>query len=190
MIPPDILLEAYFRGAFPMADSRDGEIAWYTADPRGVIPLNEFHIPERLRRDLRRRPFEVTVNHCFETVMRSCGDRPDTWISEEMVESYAELHRLGYAHSVESWMDGSLVGGLYGVSIRGAFFGESMFHRVPNASKAALVFLLQRLRERSYRLLDTQMVTPIMRQFGAQEISSTEYVRRLAESLRTDCHFG
>ena len=189
LIPPQVLVAAYCQGLFPMASSREGRIEWYTADPRGVIDLDRFHVPSRLRRWLRRHPFEMTVNHCFEEVVRACADRDETWISEAMIRSYVRLHEVGFAHSVEAWSEGELAGGLYGVAIRGAFFGESMFHRVPNASKAALVYLVRRLRERGYRLLDTQMVTPLMRQFGATEIPRQEYMHRLAEALTHECRF-
>lgn len=189
MIPPEVLLNAYCHGIFPMADSREGEVGWFTADPRGVVDLDSFHVPARLRRELRKHPFDHTVDSRFEEVMRCCAEREDTWISDEMIASYVALHRAGFAHSVESWREGELVGGLYGVSFRAAFFGESMFHRTANASKAALVFLVNRLKERGYLLLDSQMTTPLMAQFGARLIPQEEYLERLRLALEVECEF-
>ncbi|MCS6860540.1 MAG: leucyl/phenylalanyl-tRNA--protein transferase, partial [Abditibacteriales bacterium] len=190
IIPPHTLITAYCQGVFPMADPETGEVSWFTADPRGVLDLEEFHVPQRLQRLIKKRVFSITVDTAFEQVIRGCAQRADSWISEGLVRSYLQLHALGYAHSVEAWKDGTLAGGLYGVSIGGAFFGESMFHRVSNASKVALVFLVERLKERGYVLLDTQMVTRHMAQFGAKYISQAEYLRRLARALRKDCRFA
>ncbi|HEY3282370.1 MAG TPA: leucyl/phenylalanyl-tRNA--protein transferase [Armatimonadota bacterium] len=189
-IPADHLLACYAQGLFPMADSASGPIRWYSADPRGIIDLEQFHVPRRLARGLRSHPFTITLNQEFESVVRHCGQRADTWISEGIIQSYLELHRLGYAHSVEARVEGELVGGLYGVALQAAFFGESMFHLAPNASKAALVALVGRLRERGYLLLDTQMVTPVTRQFGATEIPEAAYHRRLRQALRKRCRFA
>lgn len=189
LIPPGQLLACYAQGLFPMAVSAAGPIRWYRADPRGIIDLDRFHVPRRLRRSLRRNPFEITVDQEFEAVVRHCADRPDTWISETIVQSYTELHRLGHAHSVEARRDGVLLGGLYGVALQAAFFGESMFSRAPDASKAALVALVERLRERGYLLLDTQMVTPLTEQFGATEIPESQYRLRLREALLKPCRF-
>ncbi len=185
-----LLLEGYRRGLFPMA-LEDGEIGWFSPDPRGVMPIlpGEFHIPHGLRRALKKHRFELRINGDFEAVIRACGRRTETWISEEIVRSYRDLHLLGYAHSVESWLDGILVGGLYGVAIRGVFFGESMFHAVTDASKVALVALIERLRERGYSLLDIQWTTPHLKTFGAVEIPRDEYLRRLASSLKQSCEF-
>lgn len=190
LIPPQVLLDAYSQGFFPMAESREGEVHLYTANPRGILDLDQFHVSQRLCRQLQKEPFSLTVDRCFEAVVRACAEREDTWISEEMILSYVAFHGLGYAHSVEAWKNGELAGGLYGVSLGAAFFGESMFHRVPNASKAALVFLVNRLKERGYLLLDTQMITPIMAQFGAVEISRQEYLHRLEAALEVPCHFA
>jgi leucyl/phenylalanyl-tRNA--protein transferase len=189
MIPPHVLIEGYRQGMFPMADSETGEISWFTADPRGVLDLDTFHAPKRLQRIVKQQVFVVTINAAFERVMRGCAERENSWISEDIVRSYVELHRRGYAHSVEAWRDDQLAGGLYGVSIGGAFFGESMFHRVSNASKVALVFLVERLKERGYLLLDTQMVTDHMGQFGATYISRRQYFQRLERALRKNCSF-
>jgi leucyl/phenylalanyl-tRNA--protein transferase len=192
MIDPNFILQGYSRGIFPMADSRDGEIKWYSADPRGIIDLNDYHISKRLLRYIRNTQYEVRIDSMFEQVMRECANRPSheqTWISEEMVESYVNLHQLGYAHSVEILMDGKLVGGLYGVSLKGAFFGESMFNKISNASKLALYHLIQRLIKRNYRLLDIQMITPTTAQFGAKVVMRDEYLRLLRNALSVDCRF-
>lgn len=188
IIPASLLLEAYCRGIFPMA-VEDGEIAWFSPDPRGIIPLDSFHIPHGLRRSLRKSSFEVRINTAFEPVIRACGERRETWISPEIVRSYLNLHELGFAHSVETWREDQLVGGLYGVSVYGAFFGESMFHRETDASKVALVALVQRLQEREFRLLDTQYTTPHLRSFGAVEIPRAKYMRLLKQALALDCQF-
>ena len=197
-LDPETLLSAYAQGAFPMAD-RDGVIRWFTADPRGVFPLDErFHVPRTLRQAVRRGKFDVRIDHDFESTMRACKDVPrydreagaGTWISEELVAAYVHLHELGFAHSVECWQDDELVGGLYGVSLGGAFFGESMFHTKTNASKVALVHLVHRLRERGYDLLDTQASTSHLRQFGCVELPAAEYLKRLRRALGKTCEFA
>jgi leucyl/phenylalanyl-tRNA--protein transferase len=193
-LTPELLLQAYAVGIFPMAESAaDDEVFWVDPDPRGVLPLDAFHLPKRLRRTVRQGGLVIRCDTAFEEIVRRCaepaGDRPSTWINEEIVRLYLGLHRMGAAHSVETWMDGELVGGLYGVSLAGAFFGESMFSRVADASKVALVHLVARLRVGGYRLLDTQFVTEHLRQFGAVEIPRTEYRRRLAAALRVRGHF-
>ncbi len=158
----------------------DGEIAWFSPDPRAIIPLDTFHLPHGLRRTLKKARFEIRVDAGFEAVMRACARREDTWINEEIVASYVNLHRLGHAHSIEAWLDGRLVGGLYGVALGGVFCGESMFHEVTDASKVALHALVERLRARDFALLDTQWLTPHLETFGAVEIPRAEYQRRLA----------
>jgi leucyl/phenylalanyl-tRNA--protein transferase len=167
----------------------DGEIAWFSPDPRAIIPLDSFHVPHGLRRSLRKKGFEVRINTEFESVIRACGDRLETWISPEIVRSYLNLHELGFAHSVETWRADQLVGGLYGVSVYGAFFGESMFHRETDASKVALVALVERLQEKGFRLLDTQYITSHLRSFGAVEIAKGKYMRLLKQALALDCQF-
>ncbi|MBW8713585.1 MAG: leucyl/phenylalanyl-tRNA--protein transferase [Acidobacteria bacterium] len=194
MIPSGLLVSAYSSGWFPMAVDH-GEIRWYSPDPRGVIPLDTFHVPSRLARVIRRGNFSIAVNREFERVMRACAeadrndDDPGTWISEEIIESYTELHRLGLAHSVETWQEDRLVGGLYGVALGGAFFGESMFHHVTDASKVALAALVERMRTRGFTLLDIQWVTPHLEQFGAVEISRGKYLQLLAQALPIEATF-
>jgi leucyl/phenylalanyl-tRNA--protein transferase len=195
MLPVDLLVSAYASGWFPMAVG-DGDIRWFSPDPRGVIPLDDFHIPRRLSRVLRAGSFQIEVNRDFEAVIRACAlaerDRDDagTWIDEEIFESYRALHHSGYAHSVEVWKGGRLAGGLYGVALGGAFFGESMFHHVADASKVALVALVDRLRTRGFTLLDTQWTTPHLEQFGAIEIPRARYLRMLDGALELDCSFA
>ena len=188
-LTPDILLEAYAAGIFPMAEAADdSELFWVDPTRRGILPLDAFHVPRRLKRVLRRGPFEVRVDTAFEAVIRGCAaaseTRPSTWINDEIVRLYGALAARGAAHSIECWHEGELAGGLYGVSLGAAFFGESMFSRVTDASKVALVHLAARLRLGGYRLLDTQFLTPHLAQFGAVEISRARYHRLLAEALR------
>ena len=191
MIAADALLSAYASGWFPMAVA-PGEIRWYSPDPRGVIPLDTFHVARRLARSLRQQRFEIRLNTRFREVIQACADREDAdgdWIDAEIIDSYCALHSRGFAHSVETWQGERLVGGLYGVSIRGAFFGESMFHRVSDASKAALTALVDRLRARGYTLLDTQWVTGHLAQFGAVEIPRRRYLRLLDDALTIEASF-
>lgn len=193
-LSPDILLRAYAAGIFPMAESRaDRRLYWIDPETRGVLPLERFHIPRRLRRTLRRAPFRVRADTDFLQVMRRCAEptprRRDTWINREIVRLYADLHAMGHAHSVEVWDDEDLVGGLYGVALGAAFFGESMFSRVTDASKIALVHLVARLSYGGFTLLDTQFVTSHLRQFGTIEITRAEYHRRLSQALKTQAVF-
>ncbi len=188
MIPAELLLHAYRQAVFPMA-MENGEIAWFSPDPRAIIPLEDFHLPHGLRRALKKNRFEIRIDTAFEAVMRACARREETWINEDIVASYVNLHRQGHAHSVEAWLEGKLAGGLYGVAIGGAFFGESMFHEVTDASKVALHALVERLRQRGYTLLDTQWLTPHLVTFGAREIPRIEYQRRLGRATETPCFF-
>jgi leucyl/phenylalanyl-tRNA---protein transferase len=193
-LTPEILLRAYRVGIFPMAESADDpELFWVDPKQRGVLPLDGFHLSRRLRRVVRQDRFEICVDSDFSGTLVGCAaateKRPNTWINDEIVRLYTALHRQGNAHSVEAWQGGRLVGGLYGVSIGGAFFGESMFSRVADASKAALVHLVALLRAGGYRLLDLQFVTPHLAQFGAVEITRAHYQRLLAEALRYRCVF-
>jgi leucyl/phenylalanyl-tRNA--protein transferase len=185
-----LLLRAYASGYFPMADSRTGPIRWYSPDPRAVIPLDGFKVTRSLRQTLKKGSFEVRTDTAFEAVMRGCASRQDTWISEGIVEAYAELHRLGGAHSVEAWRGDGLAGGLYGVSVGGAFFGESMFSVERNASKVALVALVERLRMRGFGLLDIQFMTPHLARFGAVNLSRETYLATLKEALSRSCTFA
>ena len=191
MIAADALLSAYTSGWFPMAVA-PGDIRWYSPDPRGIIPLETFHVSRRLARSLRQQPFEIRVNTSFRAVIEACADRKNSdgdWIDDEIIESYCALHEQGFAHSVESWHEGVLAGGLYGVAIAGAFFGESMFHRADDASKAALAALVDRLRGRGYTLLDTQWVTDHLAQFGATEIPRRRYLQMLDGALAVSAAF-
>jgi leucyl/phenylalanyl-tRNA--protein transferase len=191
MIPVDLLAAAYAGGYFPMADET-GEIRWYSPDPRGIIPLEAFHVPARLGRTVRQGRCPVTFDTKFRDVIQACRrDRDEgSWINDEIEDSYCVLHGRGLAHSVEVWHDGRLAGGLYGVSLGGAFFGESMFHTVRDASKLALCALVERLRARGYRLLDVQWVTPHLEQFGAVEIPRRRYLQMLKPALTVPCRFS
>ena len=188
-IRPEWLLQAYRSGIFPMADSKDGEIHWYMPDRRAIFPLGAIKISRSLRRTLTKNIFDVRTDTAFEEVMRGCAHRDETWISEAIIQSYGILHRLQHAHSVESWHEGRLVGGLYGVSLGGAFFGESMFSTMNDASKVAFVFLARHLRERGFCLLDAQFMTPHLQRLGAIEILKEEYMARLNDALRQNCSF-
>jgi leucyl/phenylalanyl-tRNA--protein transferase len=181
-IPPDLLLEAYASGIFPMG-MPDGEIRWFSPDPRGILPLDGFKTPHGLRRALKNPDWEIRIDSAFPEVMEACADREETWITEVITENYQVLFESGHAHSVEVWRDGKLAGGLYGVSIGGAFFGESMFHRVTDASKVALWHLVNILKERGFILLDSQWTTPHLEQFGAKEIPRDEYLEQLSSAL-------
>jgi leucyl/phenylalanyl-tRNA---protein transferase len=184
----DMLLRAYAIGVFPMARSRDDpRLYWVDPEERGILPLDTFHIPHSLKKTLRRAPFEIRCDTAFAQVMEGCAEtkhgRTDTWINAEIVRLFVELHHLGLAHSVETWAEGHLVGGLYGLSLGAAFFGESMFSRTTDASKVALVDLVARLRLGGYRVLDTQFVTEHLARFGAIEIPRDDYLRRLSAAL-------
>ena len=181
-IPSHVLLGAYTEGVFPMAE--DGEIYWFSPVQRGVIPIDEcFHIPRGLKKSLRKKPFKIRMNTAFRQVMEACASREETWINDVILNSYCELHALGFAHSVECWDDEGLQGGLYGVALGKAFFGESMFSHKTDASKMALVYLVEWMRDRDYLLLDTQWMTPHLQQFGGMEVPRDEYLRLLEEAL-------
>ena len=194
MLPSALLVSAYAGGWFPMA-VETGEIRWYSPDPRGILPLEDFHIPRRLARAIRSSTFEIEINRDFGAVIRACAGRrrhdrdSGTWINREILESYEALHAEGLAHSIEVRREGALVGGLYGVSLRGAFFGESMFHTATDASKVALAALVDRLVARGYALLDIQWVTDHLSQFGAIEIPRDDYLRRLDGAMSLSCEF-
>ena len=191
-LTPHLLLNAYYQGVFPMAHD-DGNIYWYDPNPRAIIPLDDFHVPRRLARVIRRGGFEVRFDFDFRAVITACAEpaegREKTWINDQIIDSYCQLYELGFAHSVETWIDGQLAGGLYGVSLQGVFAGESMFSRAQDTSKIALVYLVEHLRSRGFILLDTQFITPHLARFGAIEIPRAEYKTRLAKALRVQTWF-
>jgi len=204
-LTPEILVRAYAAGVFPMSEARDDStIFWVDPELRGVIPLNGLHISKSLRKVLRKGTFHITTNHAFADVIEACAqprrnqdtqdqdetnDEGGTWINDEIIRAYTEMHHLGLAHSVECWEGDQLVGGLYGISLKGAFMGESMFSRRPNASKVALVHLVARLRIGGYTLLDTQFLTAHLATMGGQEISGQDYIERLERALGVDAQF-
>lgn len=187
-LPPELILSAYANGLFPMAkDRHDPTIHWLDPIRRGIIPLDRFHLPRSLRKVLRREPFELRVDTAFERVIEACAEatpeRPRTWLNDELISAYIALARRGFAHSIECWRQDRLVGGLYGVALGAAFFGESMFSRERDASKVALVELVCRLRAGGFELLDTQFVTDHLKRFGAVEISRQDYRIRLRRAM-------
>ncbi|GAA4445829.1 leucyl/phenylalanyl-tRNA--protein transferase [Ravibacter arvi] len=186
------LIYGYVHGVFPMAE-KDGTLYWYSPDPRAIIPIETYREGRSLRPVLRKRTFEVGIDHNFERVMRYCAapreNEPETWISEGLIAGYTELHKMGHAHSVECYLDGELVGGLYGVAIGAAFFGESMFHLVSNASKVAFHYLIQILRGGGYTLLDTQFINPNVARYGAIEIPREEYLAKLRRAITEPAKF-
>ena len=188
MLSSDLLVYAYLNGTFPMAHPDEGnDIFWHTPQMRGIIPLDDgFKVPKNLKRLYNKKPYDFTINNAFEQVIKLCAElrTEDTWISEEIQNAYIDLHHKGLAHSFEAWDGDFLVGGLYGVSLGKAFFGESMFHRAPNASKLCLVFLVEFLREKNFQLLDSQYLNPHLLQFGAYEISHDEYMEKLNKAVR------
>ncbi|MGB7405014.1 MAG: leucyl/phenylalanyl-tRNA--protein transferase [Pacificimonas sp.] len=190
-LDPALLLSAYAGGVFPMAEhAEDEEVFWVDPKERGVLPLNAFHLPRSLKKVLRQERFAHRVDTAFAEVVAACAARQETWINGTIRDGYAELHRLGAAHSVECWRDERLVGGLYGVSLRGAFFGESMFSLETDSSKAALAHLVVRLRVGGFTLLDMQFLTDHLARFGAVEIGRTDYRARLADALDVPGDFG
>lgn len=187
-LTPQLLLRAYSIGLFPMADSADDpEIFWVEPEIRGILPLNQFHVSRSLRKAIKQQPFEIRRNYAFSDVVAMCAesapDRPNTWINATIKELYAELHQMGHAHSVEAWQGERLVGGLYGVSLGAAFFGESMFSRETNASKICLVHLVEHLNARGFRLLDTQFTTEHLKTFGAIDVPKEQYLLMLKEAI-------
>lgn len=195
MLDPNVLIAAYAQGYFPMADARDADdVYWVDPDFRGIIPLDRFHIPRKLRKQVRRNDVTISVDDDFPAVIRACAAprrySEETWINQDIEDSYCQLHHRGFAHSVECRIDGALVGGLYGVALAGGFFGESMFSRAPNVSKIALVHLVARLCHGGFRLLDTQFLTDHLTQFGAIEIPRDDYHQRLQDALQaTNAYF-
>lgn len=194
LVTPELVLKAYAEGLFPMAESRDDmRIYWIDPDWRAIFPMDRFHVPRRLRRTIRRAPFEVRTDSAFERVIAGCAaprlKQKETWISRRIATLYAALHRMGYAHSVECWKDGALVGGIYGVALGAAFFGESMFSRERDASKVALIHLHEHLKGRGFTLFDVQFWTEHLAQFGAIEIPRADYLARLRAALDADVRF-
>ena len=188
-LTPALLLSAYCQGIFPMGDEDSHEISWYSPDPRAIIPLDGLRVSRSLRASIKRQDFNTTSDLAFEAVIEACANRESTWISQEIVSSYTELFKLGFAHSVETWLDGELVGGLYGVSIGGAFFGESMFHRATDASKIALVHLVDHLNSKKFQLLDVQFLTEHLESLGALEIPRSKYLTQLEEAIESDAQW-
>jgi leucyl/phenylalanyl-tRNA--protein transferase len=189
ILTPDLVLYAYRNGYFPMAEE-DGEIYWHCPDPRAVIPLDSVRISHSLAKIIAKNIFEVRINTAFDHVIRGCSERRETWISDTIIETYTTLHTMGYAHSVETWYEGELVGGLYGVTLGSAFFGESMFSRVSNASKVAYIHLTRHLCKRGFTLLDSQYINPHMERLGAVLVSRTTYFMELKKALRLERQFG
>ena len=185
---PELVLRAYCQGIFPMGNDQ-GKIDWYRPDPRCIFDLQQFHAGKRLLRTCRQGIYEIRINQQFEEVMWACADRESTWITDKIVQVYSFLNQHGLAHSVEAYKDGLLVGGLYGVAIGGAFMGEAMFHRSTDASKVCLVFLVERMKERGFVLLDTQYATKHLATFNAQKIPAVEYEARLNYALTLKCRF-
>jgi leucyl/phenylalanyl-tRNA--protein transferase len=189
ILTPELLLAAYRHGYFPMPHPETEEIIWFNPDPRAVLPLDGFHCSRSLRRSLRRSQFRVTINRDFPGVLAGCAERSETWINAEITEAYERLHRHGDAHSLEIWQNDELVGGTYGVAIGGAFFAESKFHRVTDASKAALYYLVEHLRAKGFSLLEVQFLTPHLRTLGAIQIPARDYEQRLQRALRQSVSF-
>ena len=190
MLTPDLLLRAYAAGVFPMADGRDGsEIHWIDPKHRTVFPLDGFHVSRSLARHIRRTQPRVTVDSDFAGVVTACADRPETWINADIFSAYTALHAQGHAHSVEVWQDDTLIGGVYGVTLGAAFFGESMFSRATNGSKTALTYLMHRLRAGGFTLFDVQFMTDHLQSLGAAELPRAEYRRRLKRAIATPASF-
>jgi leucyl/phenylalanyl-tRNA--protein transferase len=187
MLTAHQVLHGYTRGVFPMADpDEDNAIFWYEPELRGIILPDEFHVSKNLRREYKKKEFDLRINTDYELCMRHCAARDETWISEEIIEVYTGLYKMGYGYSFEVWKDYEMVGGLYGIAMGKIFFGESMFHTVTNASKIAMVFLMDWLRMHKFRLLDCQFITDHLRQFGAKEIPQEEYLELLEKALEEE----
>ena len=190
IIPPENLLSAYAQGIFPMAESRDAkDVDWYSASKRGIIPIGQFHISKNVRRIIRQEKFEIKVDTHFREVVKACANRDTTWINDLILNSYDVLHQAGHAHSVEVYLDNELIGGLYGVSLQSAFFGESMFKREPEADKVALYYCHKILKENGFMLWDTQFYTEHLAQFGCIEIAAEEYREKLGIAMKKEATF-
>lgn len=182
-LTPAILIEAYSRGYFPMPEPGTDEVLWYRPDPRAIIPLDQFHVSKSLQRRMNKKDFTVTFNQAFPEVMKRCAEHPETWINDEFISIYTQLHKLGYAHSVEVWQENALVGGTYGVVLGSAFFAESMFHSMRDASKIALFYLVTLLNEKKFTLLECQFLTEHLASLGAIEIPDKDYIELLKQAL-------
>lgn len=188
-LQPNNMIRLYSRGAFPMADEITGEINWYLPEVRTIIPLDNYNYPRSLRKTIKEQNFEFRFDYDFRAVVKACANRDKTWISDKLISCYLNLEKLGHIHTVETWQDNELVGGLYGISYAGAFFGESMFSVVSQASKAALIKLIEHLNEKNFLMLDVQYITPHLEMFGAVEISFSEYNNLLQASYSRECIF-
>lgn len=189
LLKPDNMIRLYASGAFPMAESKTGHINWYMPEVRCIIPLDKFNVPRSAKKSLSKKNFEIRFDSDYIAVIKGCSNREETWISDKLINAYKKLYKRGLLHTVETWLDGKLVGGLYGVSFRGAFFGESMFSIVSDASKAAIIKLVERLIQKDFSLLDVQYMTEHLKMFGAVEISWEEYQKKLRESYLRNCEF-
>ena len=193
-VTPEQVLAAYQHGMFPMARGRYGDVHWYISEPRAIIPLDKFKVRRSLQKAYRKKPYRIAFDTAFAQVIKACARHKDVfpeevWLSDEMIDLYIELHRRGHAHSVEVWDGDALVGGLYGIAMQAAFFGESMFSRVPYASQFALLALVERLWRQQYLLLDTQVMTPHLAQFGAIEMTHDDYMALLVQALHVERSF-
>ncbi len=188
-LKPHNMLRLYSSGAFPMADENTGEINWYMPEVRTIIPLNNYNIPRSLKKEISSSNFEIKFDHEFLPIVKGCAKRKRTWISKELIDAYLRLEKLGHVHTVETWLNNKLVGGLYGITFKGAFFGESMFSEVSQASKFALVKLIEHLNEKGFVVLDVQYLTEHLKMFGAKEISFDEYNQLLLSAYERDCKF-
>ncbi len=189
LLQPDNMIRLYAAGAFPMADPETGHINWYMPDVRCIIPLDKFHIPRSTKKAIDKINFEIKYDFNVYEVISCCANRAETWISDKLINAYKRLHKRGAVHSVETYLEGKLVGGLYGVTFRGAFFGESMFSNVSQASKAALIKLVDRLKQKGFVLLDVQYITDHLKMFGAVQISWEQYQNYLKEAYLRNCEF-
>ena len=189
LLQPKLLVSAYARGYFPMPDPETGEIVWMRPDPRAILPLDGFRASRSLMRSIRKEPWRITRDQAFREVMEGCAARPETWITREFLDGYTALHQQGVAHSLEVWRDNALVGGTYGVALGGAFFAESKFHRISNASKVALYHLVKHLRESGFKLLEVQFLTPHLESLGVIEVADEEYQKKLTKALLTDATY-
>ena len=188
-LSPQVLIQAYSSGLFPMADLETGKISWYQPDPRAIIPLDQFHVSRSLRKLIKKNPYRISYSESFSDVMEQCSMREDTWISDSFIKAYSRMNRMGAAQSVEVWEGDELVGGVYGLNMGGAFFAESMFHRRANTSKLALYYLVEKLKECGFSLLECQFLTDHLRSLGAVEVSDEFYQRNLKEAITKDVFF-